>query len=338
MRWSGKVKFLMGCFLALGSEVFAQDAHFSQQYATRLLLNPAFAGLTAEASASAAYRNQWPSLSGAFVTNYLSGDIRLGESKSSVGVQMLLDQSGSAGFTQFGFNGIYSYRTRISKNLAVSAGLQAGYGSQKVDFTNLTFGDQFTDDGLQNEVSAETNNFDPVRYITLGTGGILYSDQLWLSISANHLNQPDLGNTTESRLPLKVILNTGYKFYAYTHYSENKFYELSFTPTATYIKHGPFSRTDVGLYTLYTPVTVGILYRGVPVGGTKTEQSLVFIGGIQLNAFRMAYSYDLGLSGLSASTGGAHEVSLAFHLVDYTKIFKNRARNKNSLEIACPAF
>lgn len=337
MRLSGKVKILLGCFLAFGSSAFAQDGHFSQQYATRLRLNPAFAGLTAEAGANVGYRNQWPSLSGAFVTSHLSSDVRLGESKSSVGIQTMLDQAGGSGFTQFELSGIYSYRTRISKKLAVSAGLQAGYGSQKIDFSKLTFGDQFTDDGLQSDVSAEINTFDPVRYVSLGTGGILYTDQLWLSAGLYHLNQPDLGNTVESRLPVKMVLNGGYKFYAYTNYSENKFYELSFTPTVTYTRQGPFSKTDLGLYTLYTPVTVGILYRGLPIG-TETDQSVVFIAGIQLNSIRMAYSYDLGLSGLSANWGGAHEVSMAFHLVDYTKMFKNRARNKNSLEIACPAF
>jgi type IX secretion system PorP/SprF family membrane protein len=333
----GKVFFLLGFLLAFGSVALAQDPHFSQQYTSRLRLNPAFAGLTSEVSATAAYRNQWPTLSGSFISNYLAGDFRLGESKNSVGTQILLDQAGASGFTHFEFKGIYSYRTRISKKMAVSAGLEASYNSRKTDFNSLVFGDQLSDDGVVNEFSAEKPFSDPVKYLSLGAGGILYTDQLWVSLGLNHLNQPDLGNYSLDRLPIRTVLNSGYKFYARALYSENKLYELSFTPTVTFTRQGPLNNLDLGLYTLFTPVTVGILYRGLPLG-TNTEQAVVFIAGVQLDQFRFAYSYDLGLSGLSAASGGAHEISLAFHQVDYTKIFKNRARNKNSLEIACPAF
>jgi type IX secretion system PorP/SprF family membrane protein len=336
MYLPGKLVFLLGFLLASGFVSFAQDPHFSQQYTSRLRLNPAFTGLTSEVSATAAYRNQWPSLSGSFISNYLAADLRLGESKSSAGMQILLDQAGS-GFTQFEFKGLYSYRTRISKKFAVSAGMEAGYGSRKTDLKSLVFGDQLSDDGIISDVSAEEPFSNSVKYLSLGAGGILYTDQLWLSIGLNHLNQPDIGIYSTDRLPVRTVLNSGYKFYAWTMYSENKLYELSFTPTVTYTRQGPLNNLDLGFYTLFTPVTVGILYRGVPIG-TKTEQAVVFIAGVQLDQFRFAYSYDLGLSGLSAASGGAHEISLAFHHVDYTKLFKNRARNKNSLEIACPAF
>ena len=337
MRLPGKVLFLLGCLLAFGKAVQAQDAHFSQQYTSRLRLNPAFAGLTSEVSATAAYRNQWPTLSGSFITNYLAADFRLGETKNSVGTQILLDQAGPAEFKQFEFKGMYSYRTRISKKMAISAGLEAGYGSRKFDYNSLVFGDQLSDDGLVSDVSAEKPFSDPVKYLSLGAGGIIYTDQLWLSLGLNHLNQPDIGTYSLDRLPIRMVLNSGYKFYARAYYSKNKLYELSFTPIVTFTRQGPLNNLDLGLYTLYTPVTVGILYRGLPLG-TNTEQAVVFIAGVQLDQFRFAYSYDLGLSGLSAASGGAHEISLAFHQVDLTKIFKNRARNKNSLEIACPAF
>lgn len=334
----GKVNFFVSCLLVFSSFAYAQDPHFSQQYATKLRLNPAFASLTSEVNVTAAYRNQWPSLTGAFVTNNLSGEMRFGESKSSAGLLLTHDKAGSSAFTQFELSGIYGYHTRISKEFAVSAGLQATYGSKKVDFSTLTFGDQFTDDGFQGKPSTEVNSYDPVKYVSFGTGGILYSNQLWLSISAQHLNQPDLGTNAISRLPLKTILNGGYKFYAWTYLSQNKLYELSFTPTITYTKQGPFNKLDLGFYTLYAPVSVGILYRGLPLG-TKTEQAIVFMAGVQFNAFKFAYSYDLGLSGLSAASGGAHEITLTYEKVDLTKIFRKRfSANKNYVQIACPAF
>src|SRR5690606_38107476 len=147
---------------------------------------------------------------------------------------------------------------KVSKDFAISAGLQAGYGSRKMAFGEMTFGDQLSDDGLISETSMESAIFnDPVRYVSLAAGGILYNDQLWLSVGTFHLNQPDLGFTEEARLPLKVVANAGYKFYASTRVSQTRFYALSFTPTATYTQHGPFSKVDLGFYTLFTPLTVG---------------------------------------------------------------------------------
>lgn len=337
MRFVAKVRVLVAALLFTGGAAMAQDAHFSQQYNSKLRLNPAYAGLTAEAAVNVSYRNQWPSLGGSFVSNHLSGEMQIKESKSSVGLVLLHDKAGSSALTNFEVSGLYSYHTKITKNYAVSAGFQAGYGSRKIDYADLTFGDQLTDDGLQNEFSEEKLRYDPVRYLSFATGGVLYNDQLWLSIGVFHLNQPDLGFDQTSKLPIKAVVNAGYKFYAYTYTSQNKFYELSFTPTATYTNQGPYRKLDLGLYTLYTPVTVGILYRGLPIG-TQMEQSIVFIGGVQLNQVKFSYSYDLGLNGISAVSGGAHEISLAFEKIDFTKIFRARALNKKYLQIACPAF
>ena len=337
MCLKAKVQVLVLAFLLLSGAARAQDAHFSQQYASKMRLNPAYTGLTAEAAANMSYRNQWPSLSGTFVSNHLSGEMRIKESKSSVGLLLLHDKAGSSALTQFEMSGLYSYHTKISKNFAVSAGLQAGYGSRKIDYADLTFGDQLTDDGLEKEFSEEVIGYDPVRYVSFAAGGILYSDQLWLSIGTFHLNQPDLGFAQTSELPIKTVVNAGYKFYAFTRTSGNKFYELSFTPTATFTNQGPFRKLDLGFYTLYSPVTVGILYRGLPVG-TKSEQAIVFIGGVQLNQVKVSYSFDVGLTGISAVSGGAHEISLAFEKIDFTKIFRARATNKKYLQIACPAF
>lgn len=337
MCFKAKVLFLFWAVLLGGHVARAQDAHFSQQYASKMRLNPAFTGLTAEAAANLSYRNQWPSLSGTFVSNHLSGEMRFKESNHAAGFLLLHDKAGSSALTTFELSGLYSYRTRISKNLAVSTGIQAGYGSRKVDYADLTFGDQLTDDGLEREFSQEIIGYDPVRYLSFAAGGIVYTDQLWLSVGTFHLNQPDLGFDQTSRLPIKTVVNAGYKFYAFTRTSANKFYELSFTPTATFTHQGPFRKLDLGLYTLYSPVTVGILYRGLPVG-TKSEQAIAFIGGVQLNQVKVSYSYDIGLTGISAVSGGAHEIGLAFEKIDFTKIFRARVANKKYLQIACPAF
>ncbi|MCB0784426.1 MAG: type IX secretion system membrane protein PorP/SprF, partial [Flavobacteriales bacterium] len=54
--------------LLLAGVMSAQDAHFTQFYATPTYLNPAFAGTTLQTRFGAIYRDQWPSIPGSFVT------------------------------------------------------------------------------------------------------------------------------------------------------------------------------------------------------------------------------------------------------------------------------
>ena len=54
--------------LSFSENVFAQDPEFTQFYANPLYLNPAFAGTARSPRINLNYRNQWPGLSGTYVT------------------------------------------------------------------------------------------------------------------------------------------------------------------------------------------------------------------------------------------------------------------------------
>ncbi|WP_051359775.1 PorP/SprF family type IX secretion system membrane protein [Adhaeribacter aquaticus] len=317
----------------------AQDLHFSQQYANRLHLNPAYAGIHADYSAVLTHRNQWPSLNGAFITNQFAGYYRLKNERTTAGLVISTDKAGSTGFTKHQLGGIYAYQSNINEKLAFSAGMQLSYGSQRVDYGALTFGDQLNEDGTVNETSLERNVYDPARYVSVEAGGLIYSNNFWVSFAGYHLNQPNIGFDYTSKLPAKVILNGGYKFVLDKYYYLNKPYEWSISPSLTYTHQGPFKKTDIGVYTTYTPVTFGVLYRGLPfLSNYSYDQSLVVIAGIVFDPIKIGYSYDVPLSGFGARTRGAHEISLSFERIDYNKIFKKRVSGKNYKRIACPSF
>ena len=80
--------FLLKTFVAiigvfLSTTALAQDPEFSQFYANPLYLNPAFAGSNNCPRVALNYRNQWPGLSGSFVTQSVSYDQRLGYNKGA---------------------------------------------------------------------------------------------------------------------------------------------------------------------------------------------------------------------------------------------------------------
>lgn len=318
---------------------FAQDVQYTQQYANRLYLNPAFAGLDRTWSATLSHRKQWPALNGSFITNSLAADFRIPDSKSAISLLLQQDRAGIGGLQKLQASLGYAYHTNISTGWSASAGLQASIASLSVNYDNLVFGDQLSDNGMVALSSAEANNFQPTTYADFSVGGLVYSDQLWAGLTATHLNKPAYGLGQQAELPLRFTAIAGYKFYARSYIERGNLFELSFTPTATYVHQQSSKRLDLGLYTNYTPLTLGVIYKGVPVtGGTNQDQSLSVIAGLQIKQFQLGFSHDVGLKGLSKQAGGTNEISLIFERSDINNLFKSRLSGKFNRNIVCPAF
>ena len=82
------------------------------------------------------------------------------------------------------------------------------------------------------------------------------------------------------------------------------------------------------------PFMVGIWYRGIPViQSTKSKDAITISGGVLVKNLTFTYSYDLTVSSLITSTGGAHELALVY-------IFERPyARNKKKMgSVPCPHF
>lgn len=327
------------CFAACltTGQVLAQDAQFTQQYANRLYLNPAFSGLGRDWSVAVAHRNQWPALKGSFVTNQLAADYRFAGTKSAIGVVLQQDRAGIGGLQKLQAALAYAYHTRLTDNLAMSAGLQGSIASLRVNYDNLVFGDQLTDYGQTALTSAEANRFDPSSYVSFAVGSVLYNNTFWAGLQVSHLNQPAYGFDETTRLPLRYAAHAGYKFYLSTPPGSGQ-QEFSISPAVNFVRQQNFSRADLALYTIYSPLALGLIYKGVPVTGADQDQSLGVVVGISLNSLRIGFSHDVGVKGLGRQAGGANEISLVFEQLSFNNLFTGRRLSKINHNIACPAF
>src|SRR4051812_35446442 len=117
--------FLAGALTLLNSGfLFAQDPEFTQFYANPLYLNPAFAGSARCPRAVMNYRNQWPSISGTFVTYNVSWDRHVDLLKGGVGLMLTEDRAGQGTLNSFAFSGIYAYELNLTKEFSLKAGFQ----------------------------------------------------------------------------------------------------------------------------------------------------------------------------------------------------------------------
>ena len=320
----------------------AQNVYFSQPFATRLYTNPAYTGLLDDYSLTFGFRNQFPSLVGTFKTNYLAADLRLDKPgrHHAIGLVFNHDRTGELNYTRFEVGGNYAYHTRLTKTLALSGGLNASYGRQQSPVNNFLFGDQIADDGtVTGNPSAELTNYPPVNYFSIGTGAVLYSENGWLSISGQHLNQPSLAFRRSTNLPMALNFSGGYKFFLLKPSPGAATHEVSLTPTASYSRQGASQRIEAGAYVTVSPVTLGGVYRNIITPGSVNQQQvLAAIVGVSVGALRIGYSYDVGLTTLSSDLGGAHEVTLTLRSFDRLENAYRRLKRRDYPLAPCPAF
>ncbi|SFQ28755.1 PorP/SprF family type IX secretion system membrane protein [Hymenobacter arizonensis] len=330
-----------GALLATASGAQAQDVFFSQPFATRLHTNPAFTGLLDDYSVTLSFRNQFPTLAGSFVSTQAAADVRLDRpgQHHALGVLFNQDRTGSVGYTRLEAGALYAYHTRLTQKLALSGGMRANYGRQRVGYDNFVFGDQILEDGTVAGPSAESLDFQPVNYLSLGTGAVLYSEQGWLSLAGQHLNQPSLGFQRQSQLPMLLSLSGGYKFFIVKPSTGLATREVSVTPVASYSRQGGSQRTETGMYVTAAPVTLGAIYRNIfSPSNVGSQHLLAVVAGIQAGDLRLGYSYDVGLSQLSSDLGGAHELTLAFRAFDRLENAHRRLKKRVYPTAPCPAF
>ncbi len=339
---------LAGLMLLMALRVTAQDPQFSQFYAAPLYLNPAFAGSTQQARVGMNYRNQWPAIDANFSTISAYGDFYIEDKNSGVGALLTRDYVGIVGLQSISFAVQYAYQVQITKDLMFRPGVQVGIVNRSINFGDLTFGDQFDPStGQITKATAEALNTGQSKFFPdLTFGGLLFSRNAWLGVTAAHITQPNqsiLGS--KDQLDMKLSVHGGYKFFFRPGVLGTGVFsrprERSIAPVFQYRHQGQFDQADLGLYYTFEPLIIGTWYRGIPfknVNGFANNESIVLLVGLTLKGekdiLNIGYSYDYTISKLGPGSGGAHEFSLV-----YSWPTRNpRKPPKDKLIIPCPDF
>lgn len=314
------VFFLVSVLALLSSDfLFAQDPEFTQFYANPLYLNPAFAGTAKCPRAILNYRNQWPSISGTFVTYNASYDQHVDVLHGGLGLMVTQDRAGQGTLNSLSASGIYSYQLTVTKEWSVKAGVQASYMQKSLDASKLTFGDQIDPKRGFVYTTAEAGIQPKVSYVDFSAGLLAFSKRYFFGFAAHHLTQPDeafIGSN--SPLPMKYTGHAGAVIPL-----EGKSGNASFSPNILYQYQGKFQQLNLGFYFNKGPIIAGLWYRG--------NDAAIGLIGVQLDTFKFGYSYDFTVSKLSNSTAGSHEISLGY-------IFPCVSKQTKFKTVNCPSF
>jgi type IX secretion system PorP/SprF family membrane protein len=328
------LKYIVAILLCTGTSamVLSQAPQFSQFYASPLYLAPSFAGSTNGSRIVLNYRNQWPEIPGAFLTYAFSFDHYFHNYNSGVGVLLFRDQAGSGRLATTHGGLVYSYNFKLDQNWTLRPGLQFMYAQRTVDFNRHIFGDQLSLDGIL-PTTLTARPIDRIGYFDASSSLLAYSSNTWVGYALDHMMMPNQSMTQEeSRIPIKYSLFGGYRYTYGSSFAEQ--IQESISVALLYKNQGKFNQMDLGVYWSKDPVSLGLLYRGIPIfnnqiHGIFNNDALVLIGGIRTENLRIGYSYDFTVSRMINSTGGSHEISLIYQ-------FNQGPPSKRQGKIPCP--
>jgi type IX secretion system PorP/SprF family membrane protein len=322
-------------------------------YAAPLLISPAFAGIDNQSNIHFTHRNQWPGLNANYQFSAISANIALGNQKSGLGIIMTSDkQFMNLQTTQLGLQ--YGHHIDLGEDIRLSAGIQTDLYMRSLDASQFLFADQFRSINYgfissSNDVFFQDNVANTTikrsNFVDFSSGALLNLRNSWIGLTAHHINRPDksIFNGTDDPLNTKFGIQMGTKIIFEDPYLNrttsnpwaNK--EVSISPVVHYKKQGKFDQLDMGAYLTVSPLVAGVWYRGIPISKTNyNRESLIFLLGYRLDSFSVGYSFDMTISKLGSSAGGAHELSIAY-LLDLDLSRSKRTKLLNS-KLACPKF
>lgn len=295
-----------------------QDPTFSQFYANRLYLNPAFAGTAKCPRLTLNYRNQWPGIDNSFITYAASYDQQIDAISGGIGVQLMSDQAGEGVLSTTSASFMYSYQFSVNRKFSIRAGFQGTVVQKSIDVSNLRFGDMIDPRRGFVYLSQEQINADNVIYPDFSFGMLGFSEKLYFGFAVHHLTAPDEGFIDFSELPRRF---TGHFGAVFPFGIRNE--DMSWSPNVIYQMQGPFMELNLGLYVTKGPLVLG--------AWTRLNDSYIFLVGLQKDNFKVGYSYDVTSSLISDRTNGSHEISFSY-------LFPCRPRKPKFETISCPAF
>ncbi|NQV53023.1 MAG: PorP/SprF family type IX secretion system membrane protein [Flavobacteriales bacterium] len=295
--------------VSMGMISQAQDIHFSQFFAAPTFTNPALTGhFEGTYRLHGITRNQWWSVSaqpfqtfgGAFDVN---SPFNL--KNTGAGLRFSHDFAGLSSLSTTQVYGMLSKRFPIigDRNLSLHVGAQGGFWMQSIDFSKLTFDDQFN--GIRfdpNLATQQSFGNGSTNVFNFGAGAYLeqrFSERnRWgIGFSSMNLTQPDRSffKSTEARLARRNDVHV------LTSFPIGGVWDIM--PAARYQWQGPHAELQGGTAIRYHLSTGPMNPRSLQMGFWYRLNDAAYTSiGIQLNNLYVGGAYDINISRLQPAT------------------------------------
>jgi type IX secretion system PorP/SprF family membrane protein len=297
---------------------FAQDPHFSQYFASPLIVNPASTGFfDGDYRISTNIRQQWANVGDGYYTSNLSADFKLSQNsiqeidKLAIGILGLNDQSLNGALNNsyyaisLGFHKGLSYQG----NQSLGVGLQVGLIQKSLDYSRLTFANQFNGREFDLTIPSGTQ-YDKVNINNFDFNfGLLYDINFdkwgtYLGTSIYHITQPNesVFSSIASKLPFRNTIHGGGNFILNN--------TLSFVFSGNYNKQANTEETLYGgLLKISSANNNFNFYTGV---WNRINDAIIPYFGIDYNQWSAGINYSVSSNIISNYRPRTFELSFIF--------------------------
>jgi len=313
---------ILSCLFVFAS-ANAQDPAFTQFYANPLYLNPAMAGSHGCPRFALNYRNEWPQLSGNYVTYSASYDQYFKNISGGFGVLATHDQQGQGTINTSMLGLIYSYHLTLNRKWKMLFGARASWYQKFLDWDKLTFGDMIDPRRGFIYSTGDVPRGGSRGFFDASAGMVIFNKHFFAGGAVHHLNTPNESMIIgESKLPMRFTGHMGAEIPlgARSKYANS----TSIMPNIIFQYQNGFQELNIGTYIKYGSFNFGAWYRN--------RDAFILTLGINTGKFKLGYSYDVTVSKLNNGvSGGSHEISLGINLNCISKPASFRT-------ISCPSF
>ena len=314
----------MGLLLTVYFSVWAQDVHFSQLFADRLYLNPAYAGTSYCPRINLSYRNQWPGAQFPYQTYSLTFDQYAERLQGGWGMRLMKDDQGGV-FKQFSADFIYDHQVKFGINSSLSLAFEVSVYQRSIDANKLIFADMIDPRYGVIYGNTENINIQPLLTPDFSASALYKYKNYFAGINVSHIPQ-NLVQDHNVYLPMKIVAHAGAAIPVFKNDPKNPVYV--FEPNIVYINQQNFNMLYYGIYFDVSKIAFGTFIRQ----DLKMHfDALVLSFHIDVKQMKIAYGYDATLSRFIKKSWGSHELSIVY-------LFNCRKKIKDYGTISCPDF
>nr|WP_315257975.1 type IX secretion system membrane protein PorP/SprF [uncultured Flavobacterium sp.] len=287
-----------------------QDPQYTQNMYNTIVVNPAYAGSRQAMSIFALHRNQWVGVEGAPVTNSLSINTPISESKVGLGLSVINDQIGPSVENNIAVD--FSYTIPASQRYKMSFGLKASANLLNVDFGKLKYqpGDpNMYEDNIDNKFSPN-----------IGVGFYLHSDNSYIGISAPNLIETEHFDKSATSSSTSHIATEKINYYLIAGYvfDLNPSVKLKPSLQTKYVQGAPLQVDVSANFMMNEKFVAGLAYRW-------SAAMSAMVGFQASDTWFIGYSYDFDTTEFARYNSGSHEIFLRYELFNkYDKIISPR--------------
>ncbi|MDQ3191139.1 MAG: PorP/SprF family type IX secretion system membrane protein [Bacteroidota bacterium] len=319
------------------NNLYSQDIHYSQFLAAPYNLNPALTGaFDGDTRFTANQRTQWKSVSVPYQTIGGFVDFRnIGVKNFHPGISIYNDKAGDSRFgtLQLNLSGAYSKQLDANNRHELTAGIQTGITQRRINYTNLSFDNQYN--GSHYDPSLSTGeNFAKQGYLYFNLNtGLMWSFKinekfkLRSGAAIFNINKPDQSFFNQEKINLdrrvtvfvnaEVVLNP----------------RMNLQPSLMLMGQGKFREYLLGSSLKYTLENVQGKYTAIYAGSWfRLKDAGYILLGMEYDNVNVGISYDFNYSNLVPASNyrGGFEVSVIYIL---RKFVPDKTKYK-----VCPSF